>query len=138
MLWRALSRTTVDDAFWTSRLELFRTATIDDVFTKFEQNGAFANFDRVAQGQRGGFSGSPWFDGLIYETIRAAADFLQTAYDAALDARLDGYIERIGAAQATDADGYLNTFVMLMCPRSAGAPTAAISCGATKSMTPAA
>lgn len=111
-----LSRTTIDDAFWTSRLELFRTATIDDVFTKFEQNGAFANFDRVAQGQRGTHSGSPWFDGLIYQTIRAAADFLQSAYDAALDARLDGYIAQIGAAQAVDSDGYLNTFVMLMCP----------------------
>lgn len=111
-----LARTTIQDRFWGPKLELFRSVTIDDVFSKFEQNGAFANFDRVAQGQSGGHSGAPWFDGLIYETMRSAADFLATAYDPQLDARLDGYIERIAAAQAADADGYLNTFVTLMCP----------------------
>jgi DUF1680 family protein len=111
-----LSRTSVDDPFWAPKLELFRTVAIDDVFAKFEQHGAFANFDRVAWGERGSHSGAPWFDGLIFETIRCAADFLSTAYDPSLDARLDGYIERVAAAQAVDPDGYLNTYVTLMCP----------------------
>jgi len=34
--------------------------------------------DRVARGESGGHSGHPFFDGLGYETIRGAADFLDT------------------------------------------------------------
>ncbi len=111
-----LQQVQIDDAFWAPKLELLRTVTLGDVFTKFEKDGAFANFDRVAQGLKGGHRGSPWFDGLIYETMRAAADFLAASYDASLDARLDGYIARIAAAQAVDPDGYINTFVTLMRP----------------------
>ena len=37
---------------------------------------AFLNFDLVAEGKRGigKHHGPPWYDGLIYETIRGAAD----------------------------------------------------------------
>lgn len=111
-----VTQTVIEDDFWTPRLRLLREVTLDDVFTKFEEGGAFANFDRVARGERGGFQGHPWFDGLICETIRGASDFLAASYDAELDARLDGYIQRIAAAQAVDAEGYLNTYVTLMCP----------------------
>ncbi|MCE5259220.1 MAG: glycoside hydrolase family 127 protein [Chloroflexi bacterium] len=106
----------LDDAFWSPKLEVLRTVTIKDVFDKFEKSGALANFDRVAQGQRGGHQGPPFFDGLVYETIRAASDFLAAAYDVQLDARLDGYISRIGAAQAAVGDGYINTAITLACP----------------------
>jgi len=112
----SLIRTTIDDAFWTPKLETLRTVTVNDVFTKFERDGAFANFDRVAQGQKGGHCGSPFWDGLIYETLRAAADFLAVYYDPQLQTRLEGYIARIASAQAVDPDGYINTFVTLMCP----------------------
>lgn len=111
-----LAQTTVEDSFWRSRLDLFRRITINDVFDKFERDGAFANFDQVAQGQRGLHRGSPWFDGLIFETMRAASDFLATSDDPQLDARLDRYIQQIAAAQAIDPDGYLNTYVTLMRP----------------------
>ncbi len=107
---------TVNDDFWTPKLKILRSVTVNDVFNKFEQDGAFANFDRVAQGLKGGHRGSPWFDGLIFETIRAVSDFLVSEYDPQLDARLDAYIVRIAAAQAVDPDGYLNTFVSLMRP----------------------
>jgi DUF1680 family protein len=112
-----LANVHLDDAFWTPKLRILRSVTIHDVFEKFEHSGAFANFDRVAGGLQGGHSGAPWFDGLIYESMRAASDFLAAEYDAALDARLDGYIARIAAAQAVDADGYINTFVTLMRPQ---------------------
>lgn len=111
-----LDRVTLEDGFWSPKYTLMRIVTVHDVFDKFERDGAFANFDRVAQGLRGGHKGFPWFDGLIYETIRAAADFLAAGDDPQLDARLDGYIARIGAAQAVDPDGYINTFVTLMRP----------------------
>jgi DUF1680 family protein len=104
------------DNFWSPKQRILRTVTVNDVFDKFERDGAFTNFDRVAQGLSGGHCGSPWFDGLIYETMRAVSDFLAADYDAQLDARMDGYIERIAAAQAVDPDGYINTFVTLMRP----------------------
>jgi DUF1680 family protein len=106
----------VTDLFWTPKLNTLRTVTVNDVFDKFERDGALANFDRVAQGLSGGHSGPPWFDGLVYETMRAASDFLAASYDAVLDARLDGYIARIAAAQAADPDGYINTFIALEQP----------------------
>ena len=112
----SISNVTVADEFWSPKLHLFRTATVMDVFDKFEADGALANFDRVARGLTGNHCGFPWFDGLIYETLRAASDFLSAAYNAQLDARMDGYIERIAAAQATDPDGYINTYIMLTCP----------------------
>ena len=48
--------------------------------------------------------------------MRAASDFLAAHYDPQLDARLDGYIARIAAAQAAGGDGYLHSYIMLMCP----------------------
>jgi len=106
----------ITDSFWAPKLHTLRTVTINDAFDKFERDGALANFDRVAQGLSGGHCGFPWFDGLVCETIRAASDFMLAAYDPQLDARLDGYIARIAAAQAADPDGYLNTYVTLMQP----------------------
>ncbi|MBN9391599.1 MAG: glycoside hydrolase family 127 protein [Chloroflexi bacterium] len=108
----------IDDPFWSPRLETFRTVTLPDVFTKFEQDheGAFTNFDWVRDGAKGHHVGPPWYDGLIYETIRAASDFLADTYDTAIDARIDGYISRFQAAQDADPDGYLNTYTTLVCP----------------------
>ena len=42
--------------------------------------------------------------------------FWRPRRDAALEKRLDGYIERIAAAAAKDPDGYLNTWTQLMAP----------------------
>ena len=108
----------IKDAFWSPKLKIIREVTIPDVFTKFENDrgGALNNFDRVARGESGFHAGPPWYDGLIYESIRGAADFLSSDYDEKLDQRLDGYIERIAAAQAKDPDGYIHTWVTLLSP----------------------
>ncbi len=113
-----ISRVVIDDAFWSPRLEVWRTVTINDCFTKFENDrgGAIHNFDRVRDGKRGGHAGPEWYDGLIYEMIRGAADFLAQRPDPALEKRLDGYIARIVAAQAREPDGYLNTWTQLVAP----------------------
>ncbi len=107
---------TVEDAFWSPKIETWRTVTIPDSFTKFERDGALRNFDRVRDGKSGEHGGPPWYDGLIYEMIRAASDFLAAHPDPNLDQRLDGYINRIAAAAAKDPDGYLNTHTQLMEP----------------------
>lgn len=127
----------ISDAFWSPKLKLWQTKTVNDVFDKFEgkytpqgqgleqdfknlgmTRNAFLNFDLVAQGKRGigRHHGPPWYDGLIYETIRGAADLLAIYPDAALEQRIDGYIDRIAKAQAAEPDSYLNTYTQLMEP----------------------
>jgi len=132
-----LAKVEVNDAFWSPKFELWQSKTVNDVFDKFEGDytpegeylerdfkvmgetrNAFTNFDLVAQGKTGigKHHGPPWYDGLIYETIRGTADLLAHKRDAQLEQRVDGYIDRIAAAQASDPDGYLNTYTQLMEP----------------------
>ncbi|MGO9109933.1 MAG: beta-L-arabinofuranosidase domain-containing protein [Thermoguttaceae bacterium] len=111
-----IQQVVVEDEFWSPKLKLWREVTIPDCFAKFEKDGALTNFDRIRDGTGGEHGGPPWYDGLIYEMIRGCADFLAANRDAALEARLDGYIERIAAAAAKDPDGYLNTYTQLKEP----------------------
>ena len=101
----------IDDSFWSPKMELWKRVTIDDVLNKFEGK----HVDRVTQGctGTGGHVGPPWFDGLIYESIRGIADYLILYPDKNLEARVDDYINRIAAAQATDPNGYINTYTTL-------------------------
>jgi DUF1680 family protein len=105
----------VDDEFWSPKRKVWKEVTIRDCFQKFEDDrgGALNNFDKVRDGVRGGHAGPPWYDGLIYEMIRGASDFLATQPDPELDRQLDGYIARIAAAAAKDPNGYLNTYTQL-------------------------
>lgn len=103
----------VQDGFWSPKLAVWRATTVYDALDKFEQSGAFRNFDRIAQGLNEKHEGPPWFDGLVYETIRAASDFLACGPDPVMDKRLDGYIQRIAAAQRRSSDGYILTFTQL-------------------------
>lgn len=54
-----IPQVTVDDAFWAPKLKVWREITIADCFTKFEKDGALANFDRIRDGQKGPHSGPP-------------------------------------------------------------------------------
>ncbi len=127
----------IDDPFWSPKLKVWNTKTVYDVFDKLEgkyepdrpdiiaekakwgrTRNAFLNFDLVAQGKRNTqtHDGPPWYDGLVYETIRGAADLLAEYPDARLEKKIDAYIDRIAAAQHADPDGYLNTYTTLISP----------------------
>ncbi len=109
---------TIDDGFWSPKRKVWQEVTIPDCFTKFENDrgGALNNFDRVRDGKHDGHAGPPWYDGLIYQMIRGAADFLASRPDPALEKRIDGYISRIMAAQDKDPNGYVNTWTELEHP----------------------
>src|SRR6266446_238628 len=111
-----IQQVTIDDAFWSPKLKVWQDVTIQDCFSKFEKNEALANFDKIRDGIDGEHGGPPWYDGLIYEVIRASADFLAAQPDPQLEARLDGCIGRIAAAAAKDTNGYLNTNTQLKEP----------------------
>ena len=106
----------LEDGFWSPKIKTWRTVTIPDCFAKFEKDGAFTNFDKIRDGSGGEHGGPAWFDGLIYEMICGSADLLAAKPDPELEARFDGYIERIAAAAARDPDGYLNTYTQLTEP----------------------
>jgi DUF1680 family protein len=112
-----IDRVVIDDGFWAPRMKLWREVTIPDCLDKFERDGTLANFDRVRDGQLDApHGGLPWFDGLLYEMIRASADFLAAHPDPVLEARLDAAIERIADAAAKDPNGYVNTYTQLKEP----------------------
>src|SRR5688500_9678012 len=73
-----LGRVAVEDEFWSPKLDVWRRVTLRDSLDKFERDGALDNFDLVAAGATSGHRNYPWFDGLVYEMIRAAPDFLAT------------------------------------------------------------
>ena len=125
----------IEDGFWSPKLKTWDNKTVYDVLDKLEGKytpdrkeliedqrkqgrtmNAFLNFDRVAQGQKDTkeHDGPPWYDGLVYETIRGAADLLATYPDPVLEKKIDAYIDRIAAAQATGTTGYLNTYTTLV------------------------
>jgi DUF1680 family protein len=115
------------DHFWSPKFETWRTTTANDGLDKFEgkhlpladqsKNNVFENFDKVATRKKpAAHAGLPWFDGLIYESIRGIGDLIGQHPDPALQARIDGYIDRIYAAQQADPDGYINTYTDLMEP----------------------
>ena len=113
----------VEDPFWSPKFDLWQHTTAVDVLDKFEgkhikeegNHNTFFNFDQVARGDKGtgGHFGPPWFDGLIYESIRGIADYLAQNPDPEMEKRLDGYIERIEAAQKADPNGYIDTYTDL-------------------------
>lgn len=138
MVYLALKDVKINDPFWSPKLNLWSTITVNDVFNKFEgrydaesrpdilndykklgrTTDAFRNFDLVAQGKRGvgQHDGPPWYDGLVYETIKGASDFLVQFPDSKTEERIDEYIEKIEAAQNSEGDGYINTYTMLVEP----------------------
>jgi uncharacterized protein len=103
----------VDDEFWSKRLEINRTVSIPHALAQCEQTGRVRNFetaDSILRGviREGKFCGRYGFDDSdVYKVIEGASYALHTRYDAALDARVDTLIEKIGKAQ--EADGYLYT-----------------------------
>ena len=116
-----VSQVKIEDAFWKPKLDLWQKVTVNDVFDKFEGKhlehpgkfcNTFENFDRVAKGERniGQHAVAPWFDGLVYETIRGVADLMARQSDVALEKRVDGYIDRIAKAQASEPNGYIDTY----------------------------
>ena len=122
-----LNEVRIEDAFWSPKLDIWRKITANDVLNKFEgkytpfpgstdTRNAFRNFDRVAEGQRDikQHDGPEWYDGLVYESIRGIADFLASHPNKELEKRIDGYVDRIYAAQQTEPTGYINTHTQLM------------------------
>jgi len=109
-----LTRVTVQDDFWSPRMETNRTVTIPHIFEMCEETGRIANFKRAAGLEDGEFEGLLFNDSDVYKTIEAASYSLAVEPDAELEGYLVELIETIAAAQ--EDDGYLNTYFTLEAP----------------------
>ena len=107
----------ITDGFWREKLDLFSTTTVNHVFDNFEATGTLQNFQNIGtDGASPSRSTDPWNDGLLFEAIRGASDFLRQKPDAALQARIDGYIDIVYDAAMKSGNGYLSTWAMMERP----------------------
>ena len=105
--------------FWQAKQEVNRTVTLPFALKQCEDSGRMRNFDLAAETLRRRAAGDatfentpvtefPFDDTDAYKAIEGASYVLSMKPDAALEAQIDAWIDRIAAAQ--EADGYLYTF----------------------------
>ena len=111
-----IGKVKISDPFWSDYLKNIRKVMLPYVFDKFEEIGYTKNLISVAEGKRDCHKGPPFADGLLFEAMRGASDFLADEYDAELDARLDCLVALTKAASNAIEDGYLNTRIILNHP----------------------
>ena len=110
-----LTDVTIDDAFWSPRIETNRTRTLPHTLAQLEETGCIANFDIAAGRAKGEFSEPYWADSDVYKWLQGASYHLVLERDPELEATVDEIIAKIAAAQ--QSDGYLNTHVQLVAPK---------------------
>ena len=98
---------TLNDAFWSPRMETNRKVTIPYAYEKCRETGRLDNF-AFAGGLKQGFqTGYRFNDSDVYKVIEGAAYTLRLHDDPALEAYTDSVIALIEAAQ--EDDGYIFT-----------------------------
>ncbi|HEY6290023.1 MAG TPA: beta-L-arabinofuranosidase domain-containing protein [Terriglobia bacterium] len=106
-----LKQIVIEDRFWSPRLEVNRTKTLDHVYQELEATGCIQNFDLAAKKATGSFGGPWWADSDVYKWLEGASYVLGSYPNADLERRVDMVIAKIAAAQ--QSDGYLNTHVQV-------------------------
>jgi len=108
----AMTDVKLSDRFWAPRQETDVAVTIAHEMKQTEDTGRIKNFELAAVALRGETGGKfatryAFDDSDVYKLIEAAAYTLMLRSNPDIDARLDGWIEKIAAAQ--EPDGYLYT-----------------------------
>ena len=102
------------DAFFAPRLATNRTVTIPACLDRCEETKRIENFAVAGKLRPGKHEGALYNDSDVYKVLEGAAYALAEKRDPKLEARVDGVIDLIAAAQ--QPDGYLNTFITLTAP----------------------
>ncbi len=98
----------IDDGFWTPRMETNRRVSIPYAFGKCEETGRIDNFAVAGGLMEGTFCGIyPFDDTDVYKILEGASYSLSIHPDPTLEKYLDDLIVKIAAAQ--EDDGYLYT-----------------------------
>ncbi|WP_276391974.1 glycoside hydrolase family 127 protein [Eudoraea chungangensis] len=97
----------IEDTFWTPRIETNRNITLPYNFKKCEETGRISNFSKAGGLEDGDFEGIFFNDSDVFKVIEGASYSLQVHNDPELKAYLDELIFKIATAQ--EEDGYLYT-----------------------------
>jgi len=108
------TQVTIRDAFWSRWLEVNRTAILPHNLEWCEKTGRISNFAKAGKLMEGKFEGIYFNDSDVYKVLEGAAHVLALQRDPSLEARIDGVIDKIAAAQ--QPDGYINTYYTLVEP----------------------
>ncbi len=108
----SLTNVRFTEGFWAERLRTDMAVTIDHVMHESDETKRIKNFELAAaalQGETGQefLTRYPFDDSDVYKVIEAASYVLMLEPDAALEKRLDVWIDKIRNAQ--EPDGYLYT-----------------------------
>jgi DUF1680 family protein len=98
----------IQDDFWSPRLAINRTVTLEACLKQSEKQGNIRNFALASGKIQGKHSGLVYHDSDLYKVIQGAAYALREKRDPGLEDRIDRIIEGIAAAQ--QPDGYLHTY----------------------------
>jgi DUF1680 family protein len=101
------TQVTLNDQFWSPRLEINRTITIPASFEQCKATGRIKNFEMAAAREGKFCTVYPFDDTDIYKTIEGASYALKIHPDPKLDLYIDTLITLITKAQ--EPDGYLFT-----------------------------
>ncbi len=102
------------DRFWRARIETNRLATVAANLAQCEATGRIRNFAVCGGLEEGEHEGYLYNDSDVYKVLEGVAYTLAVHPDPELEARADGIIAKIAAAQQDD--GYINTYWTLVEP----------------------
>lgn len=108
------NRVHIQSPFWSPRLEVSRTVTLQACLDQCERTGRLANFRRAAGKEEGQHHGLCYDDSDVYKILEGAAYDLMTKREPEVEARIDAIIADIIDAQ--EPDGYINTWYTLEHP----------------------
>lgn len=101
----------ITDGFWRPRLESHAAVTVPVCIDQIEnRTGRIRNFEHAAAGG-GEHSGIFFDDSDVYKAMEGMAYALVGRPDAAVEAKLDEWTDKIAAAQ--QSDGYIDTYYIL-------------------------
>lgn len=104
----------IADSYFAPRRDVCRRVSLPHSLDMLERAGNLHNLDLAAAGKREGYRGPVFMDSDLYKVVEAVSCSLATDPDPALEARLDGVIARIAAAQ--QQDGYLDSWYQVNAP----------------------
>jgi uncharacterized protein len=105
----------IHDDFWSQRLRINRTSTIEANLRQCEITGRIRNFAVAGKLVQGKHEGELFNDSDVYKVIEGVAYTLADKRDPDLEKRADAIIDQIAAAQ--QPDGYLDTYYTLVEPQ---------------------
>lgn len=114
-----ISDVVIDDSFWNEKLKLFSEVTAPYVIKNWvtQHHSNFANFDKVARGDRNTknyVGGMTWGESDFYASLAGACRLLRSYPNDALRRQIDECVDHIYAASQSVKNGYFSIYNLLM------------------------